>query len=80
VGEQAATAVFEAPAINFAESAARLRKGYFHRWVLAPSRIDPDTKMPKYADPEGMTQLSEPYDGRGPDQFEAIRQYLKSLK
>jgi len=80
VGEQAATAVFEAPGINFAETAARLRKGYFHRWVLAPTRIDPDTKMPKYADPEGMTQLSEPYDGRGPDQFEAIRQYLKSLK
>ena len=79
VGEQAATAVFEAPAINFVESAARLRKGYFHRWVLAPSRIDPDTKMPKYADPEGLTQLSEPYDGKGPDQFEAIRQYLKSL-
>mgnify|MGYP003892344063 CR=1 FL=1 len=80
VGEQEATAVFEAPAINFAESAERLRKGYYHRWVLAPTRIDPDTKMPKYADPEGVTQLSEPYEGKGPDQFEAIRQYIKSVK
>jgi mono/diheme cytochrome c family protein len=80
VGEKEATAVFEAPAINFAESAERLRKGYFHRWVLAPTRIDPDTKMPKYADPEGVTQLSDPYEGKGPDQFEAIRQYIRTVK
>ena len=80
VGEQAATAVFEAPAINFAQTAERLRKGYFHRWVLAPTRIDPDTKMPKYADPEGVTQLSDPYEGKGPTQFEAIRQYIRTVK
>ena len=80
VGEQAATAVFEAPAINFAQTAERLRKGYFHRWVLAPTRIDPDTKMPKYADPEGVTQLSDPYEGKGPAQFEAIRQYIRTVK
>jgi len=80
VGDQAATAVFEAPAINFLQSAERLRKGYFHRWVLAPTRIDPDTKMPKYADPEGVTQLSDPYEGKGPAQFEAIREYLRTVK
>ena len=80
VGEQAATAVFEAPAINFAQTAERLRQGYFHRWVLAPTRIDPDTKMPKYADPEGVTQLSDPYEGKGPAQFEAIRQYIRTVK
>lgn len=80
VGEKEATAVFEAPAINFAQTAERLRKGYFHRWALAPTRIDPDTKMPKYADPEGMTQLSDPYAGKGPAQFEAIRQYIRTVK
>jgi mono/diheme cytochrome c family protein len=80
VGEQEATAVFEAPAINFAQSAERLRSGFYHRWVLAPTRIDPDTKMPKYADPEGVTQLSEPYEGKGPAQFDAIWQYIKSVK
>ncbi|PAZ06477.1 MAG: hypothetical protein CAK86_02495 [Opitutia bacterium AMD-G1] len=80
VGDTEATAVFEAPAINFAQSAERLRKGYHHRWVLAPTRIDPDTKMPKYADPEGVTQLSEPYDGNGPQQFEAIWQYIRAIK
>jgi mono/diheme cytochrome c family protein len=80
VGEKEATAVFEAPAINFAQTAERLRKGYFHRWALAPTRIDPDTKMPKYADPEGVTQLSDPYEGKGPAQFEAIRQYIRTVK
>jgi len=80
VGEKEATAVFEAPAINFAQSAERLRKGYFHRWALAPTRIDPDTKMPKYADPEGVTQLSDPYEGKGPAQFEAIWQYIRTVK
>jgi cytochrome c551/c552 len=80
VGEKEATAVFEAPAINFAQSAERLRKGYFHRWALAPTRIDPDTKMPKYADPEGVTQLSDPYEGKGPAQFEAIREYIRTVK
>ena len=80
VGEKEATAVFEAPAINFAQSAERLRKGYFHRWTLAPTRIDPDTKMPKYADPEGVTQLTDPYDGKGPEQFEAIREYIRTVK
>jgi cytochrome c551/c552 len=80
VGDTEATAVFEAPAINFAQSAERLRKGYFHRWTLAPTRIDPDTKMPKYADPEGMTQLTDPYEGKGPAQFEAIREYIRTVK
>ena len=80
LGDQAATAVFEAPAINFVQSIERLRKGYFARWVMAPTRIDPETKMPKYADPEGMTQLTDPLDGKGAEQFEAIREYLRTVK
>ncbi len=80
LGDQAATAVFEAPAINFVQSNERLRKGYFARWVMAPTRIDPQTKMPKYADPEGMTQLTDPLDGKGAEQFEAIREYLRTVK
>ena len=80
LGDQAATAVFEAPAINFVQSNERLRTGYFARWVMAPTRIDPQTKMPKYADPEGMTQLTDPLDGKGAEQFEAIREYLRTVK
>ena len=80
VGDTAATAVFEAPAINFKQTAERLRRGYFLRWALAPVRIDPETKMPKYADPEGMTQLTDILDGKGAEQFDAIREYLRTLK
>ncbi len=80
VGEKEATAVFEAPGINLALSAERLRKGHFHRWLLNPNRLDPETKMPKYADGDGMTQLTEHFNGKAEDQFEAIREYLNTLK
>ena len=80
VGDTPATAVFEAPAINFKETAERLRRGYFLRWVLAPTRLDPETKMPKYADAEGMTQLTDILDGKGAEQFDAVRQYLRTLE
>jgi len=80
VGDTPATAVFEAPAINFKQTAERLRRGYFLRWALAPVRLDPETKMPKYADAEGMTQLTDILDGKGAEQFEAVRQYLRTLE
>lgn len=80
VGDTPATAVFEAPAINFKETAERLRRGYFLHWVLAPTRLDPETKMPKYADAEGMTQLTDILDGKGTEQFDAVRQYLRTLE
>lgn len=79
VGERAATAVFEAPGPNFARSYERLRKGYYHRWVMHPLRIDPDTKMPRFADDEGKTPLTDFYDGNARQQFEAIWQYLRTL-
>ncbi|NBX34797.1 hypothetical protein EBR16_05485, partial [bacterium] len=60
--------------------AERLRRGYFLRWALAPVRLDPETKMPKYADAEGMTQLTDILDGKGAEQFEAVRQYLRTLE
>jgi hypothetical protein len=35
--------------------------------------------MPKYADAEGMTQLTDILDGKGTEQFDAVRQYLRTL-
>jgi cytochrome c2 len=78
VGEKAATAVFEAPGVNLGWASKRLRKEYFHRWLLHPLRIDPETKMPKFADEEGRTPLTDLYDGKATDQFEAIWQFLKT--
>src|SRR4030095_4383639 len=80
VGGRPATAVFEAPGVNFAYTTERLRKSYYQRWVLHPLRIDPETKMPRFADDEGKTPLTTFYDGNAHDQFEAIWQYLRTLK
>jgi len=80
VADRAATAVFEAPGPNLALSPTRLRKDYFHRWALAPTRIDPETKMPKFADDEGRTPLTDFYEGKAAEQFDAIWQYLRTLK
>ena len=80
VADRAATAVFEAPGPNLALSPARLRRDYFHRWALAPPHIDPETKMPKFADDEGKTPLTDFFDGKASEQFDAIWQYLRTLK
>jgi mono/diheme cytochrome c family protein len=80
VKEQAATAVFEAPGPNLGYTIDRMRKGYYHRWVLAPLRADPETKMPKFSEDGVTTQLSDVLGGKAGDQFEAIWQYLRSLK
>ncbi|MDB6152541.1 MAG: Trehalose utilization, partial [Chthoniobacteraceae bacterium] len=66
--------------INLAYSPERLRKGYYHRWVMHPLRIDPESKMPRFADDEGKTPLTDYYDGNAHDQFEAIWQYLRTQK
>lgn len=80
VGERPPTAVFEAPGINLAYSTARLRHDYYLRWVLNPMRIDPETKMPKFADETGKTPLTDHFDGDAVKQYGAIWQYLHSQK
>jgi mono/diheme cytochrome c family protein len=79
VGDRAATAVFEAPGPNLAYTRERLRKGYYDRWVLAPLRIDPETKMPKFADDEGKTPLGDILEGKASAQYDAIWHYLGTV-
>lgn len=79
VGDRAATAVFEAPGINLAFSHERLRKFYYDRWVLNPLRIDPETKMPMFADDRGHTALTDLLKGEAPAQFDAIWKYLGTV-
>lgn len=80
VGAKPATAVFEAPGINLAYANERLRKAFYHRWLLSPLRVEPETKMPRFADESGKTPLTELYDGNARDQFEAIWEYLRTQK
>jgi len=79
VGERAPTAVFEAPGINFMYSAERLRYDHYLRWVLFPQRVDPDTKMPRFANDEGHTPLTEHLEGKADEQFNAIWHYLHTV-
>ena len=80
VGERPPTAVFEAPGINLAYAHERIRHAYYHRWVNFPLRLDPDTKMPRFADDAGKTQITDFFDGKAHEQFEAIWQYLGTVK
>jgi cytochrome c2 len=80
IGARQATAVFEAPGPNLFHTRARIRADFFARWVLAPLRVDPETKMPKFADDEGRTPLGDVLEGKAADQFDAIWQYLHTLK
>lgn len=79
VGPQKAQAVFEAEGINFARAAERLRPGYYQRWMLNPPRVEPGTKMPRYADGQGNTPLADVLGGDAKQQFEAIRHYLLQI-
>jgi hypothetical protein len=80
VGDQPGTAVFEAPGINLSLSQRRLRHDYYLRWVLHPQRLDPETKMPRFADDDGKTPLNDTLDGDAVKQFEAIWHFIQSLK
>lgn len=80
VKDIAPTAVFEAPGINLAYTTERLRKGFFRRWLLAPLRIDAETKMPKFSEDGVSTQITDVLDGKAAQQFDAIWQYLQTVK
>jgi mono/diheme cytochrome c family protein len=76
VGAAPPNAPFEAPALNLRHVTARLRKDYYHRWMLNPIKVDPATKMPAFADFEGKSAIRDVYEGDGVKQFEAIWQFM----
>ncbi|MFN3244288.1 MAG: c-type cytochrome [Planctomycetota bacterium] len=76
VGTQKATQVFEREGINLVTARGRLRHEYYTRWLADPTRMDPDARMPKYADDKGKTAFTDVLGGKAAEQFEAIWQYL----
>jgi mono/diheme cytochrome c family protein len=80
VASRPPTAVFEAPGPNLVHAQERLRPEYYRRWLLYPLRVDPETKMPRFSDDEGKTPLTEILAGNANEQFDAIWQYLHSIK
>ena len=75
-----ATAVFEAPGVNFQYVDERLNKHYYDRWVYNPLRVQKDTKMPAFADPAGKTAITDVLDGDARRQYDAIHHYLREAR
>lgn len=78
-GEQKAIAPFEAPGINLADAAERLRPGYYSRWMWDPFRIDPAVKMPKFSPDLKSTPLTQIYHGDAATQFDVLWHHIQSL-
>ena len=79
--DKPALAAFEVKGINFGEVHERLRPDYYHLWMFNPTRLVPDTKMPRYTNPDDGTGLRPDFlEGDAEKQFEAIRAYLQSLQ
>ena len=76
VGAAPPLAPFEAPALNLRHVTERVRKDYYHRWMLNPIKVDPGTKMPAFADAEGKSAIRDVFEGDAVKQFEAIWQFL----
>ena len=76
VGNMPALAPFEGQGLNFAYSRERLNHEFYMRWMLNPQRVSPLSIMPRYADDEAKTALSDILDGKAHDQFNAIWKYL----
>ncbi len=79
VGAQLPVQVFERQGINFKIAAHRLRRDYYMRWMLDPMRVDPDARMPKFADANGKTAFVDVLDGDARRQFDAIWQWFRTL-
>lgn len=75
LGDKPAVQVFEREGIELLTARARLRHEYYTRWILDPLRIDPESRMTKFAT-NGKTPYTEILGGDAAQQFEAIWQYL----
>lgn len=79
VGDVKATAAFEVEGINFSLIPDRLRPDYYVRWMDHPASVTPSTKMPRYAE-GNRSQRGDVLEGDALKQYEAIWQYIHSLK
>lgn len=78
LGDKPAVQVFERAGIELFTARQRLRHDYYTRWLADPPRIDPDSRMPKYADDKGKTAFTDVLGGDAAQQFEAMWQFLSS--
>lgn len=63
------------PGMDLTVMARRLRRDWFHQYLLDPNRLRPGTRMPTFW-PEGRSVLKTVLDGDAALQIEALWQYL----
>ncbi len=79
VGDKPAVQPFEAPGINLLDASQRLRYSYYPRWMLDPTRVDPSTKMPRFAPDLKTTTLKDVYEGDARKQFDALWMHIEGI-
>ncbi|MEE3369677.1 MAG: PA14 domain-containing protein [Planctomycetota bacterium] len=79
IADRQPQAPFDARSTNLVHVAQRLRRSYYRRWMLNPQRIDPATKMLRFAPDGKRTSLRQYYEGDAMRQFDALWHYLQSL-
>ena len=79
-GTKKAQQVFEGQGPNLQLAGERLRHDYFQRWTHWPQRISPTTIMPRYTKDRDTAVLPQPFDGNAERQFDAVWQWMRSLK
>lgn len=79
IGETEPSSAFEVMGINFDQTHHRLRESFFYRWMHDPTRLTPNSKMPRYSDEQGKTPLPD-FNNDSRAQFEAIWDFLATQK
>lgn len=76
-GEKKAMAAFEAPGVNFQYVRERLQPEYFERWMWAPTRVWPGTKMPTVYFYGKNSQIKNVLEGDSSKQIDALWNYFQ---
>jgi mono/diheme cytochrome c family protein/cytochrome c551/c552 len=79
-GDQPALQAFEGQGPNLALASDRLRFDYYQQWMHWPQRIAPATIMPRYTKDKTNATLDTHYKGEAAKQFDAIWEWMKTLK
>lgn len=79
-GAKKALQVFEGQGPNLQVAGERLRYDYYQRWLHWPQRINATTIMPRYTKDRDTGVQPAPFDGKAEQQFEAVWQWMRTLK
>lgn len=77
-GDEKATGSIDARGPDLRYTPQRIRKAFFHRWMMNPARVTPGTKMPLFVS-DDRSPFTDVHDGDPRMQFESMWEYFRSL-